>query len=109
MQTMSNPITRRTALAGAGALPLLPVSAYAGTDDPAVKAYEQWRAAYDAFSRAFDRSDNQDGCPILKATHDQEFAARLALSDAVATTPAGLARQVRFAFDVFGERISDAS
>ena len=33
---------------------------------------------------------------------NREWVARLALSDVVATTPAGLVYQVRFAFGVFG-------
>ena len=61
-----NTITRRTALAGAAALPLLPgaalaasatlpASALAQPADPAVEAYRAWRAANGAYERSFDR------------------------------------------------------
>jgi len=40
--------TRRTILAGAAALPLLPATALAAPADPVVKVYRAWRTAYDA-------------------------------------------------------------
>ncbi len=100
---MQNTITRRTTLAASVTLPLLPATAYAAPADPTVEAYWAWRAAHEAYEQSLNRLDWPDGCPIVKAAHDQEFAARGVLSDAVATTPAGIAYQVRFAFDVFGE------
>ena len=102
-----NTITRRTALAASVTLPLLPVSAYATPADPAVEAYEEWRAAYGAFEGSMDRPDWPDDCPIVRGAHDREMAARRILSDAVATTPAGIACQVRFAFGAFGELSSN--
>ena len=98
---MSNTITRRTALAASVTLPLLPVTAYATPADPAVEAYWTWRAAYDANAASID-SGVDTGTPEGQVLSDREWAARLALSDARATTPAGLACQVRFAFGVFG-------
>jgi hypothetical protein len=97
---MQTTITRRTALAASVTLPLLPVTAYAMHADPAVEAYREWRAAYDAYVASND-SEVED-TPEWQVLSDCEWAARLALSDAVATTSAGLAYQVRFAFGVFG-------
>ena len=86
---------------------MLPLASYAQPDDPAVEAYRVWRAAYGAFEGSMDRPDWPDDCPIVRTAHDQEMAARRALSDTVATTPAGLACQVRFAFDAFGQLSSN--
>ena len=97
-------ITRRTALAGAAALPLLPAAALAvpAERDPVVEAYREWLAAYDA-NDAFLATGKDDDTPEGQALYDRVRAARLALSDTVATTPAGLALQIRFAFAVFGD------
>ncbi len=96
-----NTITRRTALAVPVTLPLLPVSAFAAPADPAVEAFRAWRAAYDA-NGVFLATGRDDEHPEGKVLLDRAWAARLALSDALATTPAGLALQIRFAFAVFG-------
>ena len=96
-------ITRRTALAASVTLPLLPVSAYATPADPAVAAYREWRAALVAYVRSFDRHDVPDDDPVMNATGDAELAANLALCDAIATTPEGLAGQVHLALYTFGE------
>jgi hypothetical protein len=115
-----NTTTRRTILAGAAALPLLPatalaasvtlpllpVASYAQPADPAVEAYRVWRAAYGARSDFLNTYDDWD-TPEGLAFDDKEFAARAALSDAVATTPAGIACQVRFAFGAFGSLSSN--
>ena len=99
---MKTTTTRRAALAGAAARPLLPVSAFAVPADPAVEAYRTWLAAYDA-NDAFLAAHDDDQSPEGKVLCDRLWAARLALSDAVATTSAGLALQIRFAFAVFGD------
>ncbi len=100
---MKTTITRRTALAVPVTLPLLPVSAYATpADDPAVAAYEEWLAAYDAYD-AFLATGEDGETPEGQAMCNRVWVARLALSDAVATTPAGLALQLRFAFATFGD------
>jgi len=96
-----NTITRRTALAASVTLPLLPVTAYATPADPAVEAYWTWRAAYEARDASLE-ADVEDDTPEGQVLFDRVLAARLALSDAVATTPAGLTCQVMFAFAVFG-------
>ncbi len=105
-------ITRRTALAGAAALPLLPAAAYAvpvtlpafaTPADPAVEAYRTWRAANAAYERSFDRPHVPDDDPLMNATGDAALAANLALCDTIATTPEGLAGQVRLALFTFGE------
>ncbi len=102
-----NTITRRTALAVPVTLPLLPVSAYATPADPAVEAYRTWRIANGAYERSFDRPHVPDDDPIMNAAGDAALAANLALCDTIATTPAGLACQVRFAFDAFGQLSSN--
>ncbi len=99
---MSNPITRRTALAMPVTLPLLPVSAYAAPADPAVEAYRAWLDAYNA-NDAFLATGEEGDTPEGKAMCGRVWTARSALSDVVATTPAGLALQIRFAFAVFGD------
>ena len=94
-------ITRRAALAASVTLPLLPVASYATPADPAVEAYRTWHEDLTALIQVLgDRAEDE---PAHNAAHDREFAARLALSDAVATTPAGLVKQIQFAFAVFGE------
>ena len=101
---MTNQTTRRTILAGAAALPLLPATALAVPveRDPVIEAYRVWIAAYGA-NDAFLATGRDDMHPEGKVLFDRVWAARSALSDAVATTPAGLALQIRFAFVVFGD------
>jgi|GEM_PF-4598372 len=96
-------ITRRTALAASVSLPLLPVASYATLGDPAVKAYRTWRAANSAYERSFDRPHVPDDDPIMNAASDAALAANLVLCDTIATTPEGLAGQVRLALFTFGE------
>ncbi len=98
-----NTITRRTALAVPVTLPLLPVSAFATPADPAVEAYRTWRIANSAYERSFDRPHVPDDDPIMNAAGDAALAANLALCDTIATTPEGLAGQVRLALYTFGE------
>ncbi len=98
-----NTITRRTALAVPVTLPLLPVSAFAQPADPAVEAYRTWRIANGAYERSFDRPHVPDDDPIMNAAGDAALAANLALCDTIATTPEGLAGQVRLALYTFGE------
>ena len=99
---MQTTITRRTALAASVTLPLLPVAAYATTADPAVEAYREWRAAYDVRAASLE-ADVEDNTPEGQVFSDREWAARLALSNARATTPAGLTCRVMFALGVFGD------
>ena len=108
--------TRRTILAGAAALPLLPaaalaspvtlpllpVSAYTMPADPAIAAHREWLAAYHA-NEAFLATGEEGDTPEGLAKCNRVWVARLALSDVVATTPAGLALQLRFAFAAFGD------
>ncbi len=98
-----NTITRRTALAASATLPLLPVAAFATPADPAVEAYRTWCAANGAYERSFDRPHVPDDDPIMNAAGDAALSANLALCDSIATTPAGLAGQVRLALYTFGE------
>ena len=97
-----NTIPRRTALAVPVTLPLLPVSAFAApADDPVIPAYRAWSESFTAFDNVLTERTEDEAAH--KAAHDRQFAARLALSDIVATTPAGLALQIRFSYSVFGE------
>ena len=91
---------RRTVIAGAAALPLLPAAALAEGADPVIARYREWCAALTAFNEALVGGD--DTTPLAKAADDREWAARFAISDTVATTPEGLVCQIRFAFAVFG-------
>ena len=94
-------ITRRAALAASVTLPLLPVASYATPADPAVAAYRPWHEDLTALIQLLgDRAEDE---PAHNAAHNREFASRLALSDTIATTPAGLVLQIQFAFAVFGE------
>ena len=96
-----NTTTRRAVIAASVTLPLLPVSAFATPADPAVEAYRTWHEDLTALIQVLgDRAEDE---PAHNAAHDREFAARLALSDSIATTPAGLVLQIQFAFAVFGE------
>ena len=109
-----NTITRRTALAGAAALPLLPgaalaasatlpASALAQPADPAVAAYRAWRAAFDAWERSMDHPDLPDDDPAMLAAMRAEWQAKVDLASMVATTPEGLAGQIRMGLGIFGE------
>ena len=83
-------------------LPLLPVSAFAQPDDPAVAAYREWKDVFDAWCEALRHSIDGD-CPAVIAADDAEMAAGQAVAEAIATTPEGIVAQVRFAFSVFGD------
>ena len=102
-------MNRRRMLTAAAALPCIaaPALVLADTTDPAVTAYKAWRAAHDAWIAFLGAHDDWD-TPEGEALRGRQWAARLALSDSVASTPAGLLCQIRFAFSVFGEPISDA-
>ncbi len=102
-----NTITRRTALAGAAALPLLPAAALAAPADPAVEAYRTWRAAFAAYL-ASCTGDIADDDPVMNAAQDAEGRAADLLADTVPTTVAGLAAQLTFAHYAFGEVSNDS-
>jgi hypothetical protein len=89
-----NTITRHTALAVPITLPLLPVSAYAGADDPAIEAYEEWRKACGTFLAALKTQYDDD--PVLNAADHAERAAATKFAETVPTTLAGLAAQISF-------------
>ncbi len=97
-----NTITRRTALAVPVTLPLLPVSAFAGTaDDPVLVAHAEWQQVFRTWCALLKTNDEE--CPMLIAADDAEIVAQRAVARAVATTPEGLAAQIRFAFYSFGD------
>ena len=101
-----NITTRRAVIAASVTLPLLPVASFATPADPAVEAYRTWRAAYGVRDTFLNSHDNWN-TPEVQDVQDREWAARAAISDAIATTPAGIACQVRFAFDAFGQLSSN--
>ncbi len=102
-------ITRRTALAVPVTLPLLPVSAFAAPADPTVAAFREWRAAFIAYERSFDRPHVADDDPIMNAAGDAEWAAKCRLASMVATTPAGLVGQLRVGLGIFGDLVGRES
>ena len=56
-----------------------------------------------AYITAANRPDCPDDCPIVDAAEEAHDAAMLPFFDVIATTPAGLAGQLRLAFYTFGE------
>jgi hypothetical protein len=114
MKIMSNPITRRTALAGAGALPLLPAASLAmpAESDPVVAAFREWQtlckergsllAAYNALEAAhgpLNEHAEAYEAENIEPLYDRLVAAERRISDMIATTPAGLAAQLRILLD----------
>ena len=114
---MSTTTTRRTIIAGAAALPLLPatalavpvtlprlpVASYAQPADPAVAAYRKWLVAHEAYERSFDPPNVPDDDPIMNAAANAEWQAKVDLACMVATTPAGLAGQLFMGLGMFGD------
>jgi len=81
-----------------------PASALAQPADPAVEAYRVWRAALDAWGRSMDRiPDLPDDDPAMLAAMRAEWQAKVDLASMVATTPEGLAGQIRMGLNVFGQ------
>ena len=99
-----NTITRRTALAVPVTLPLLPVSAYAESTDPAVNLYEEWRQAYRAFLFALTSQHDE---PVIDAAENVERAIAVKLVETVPSSLAGLACQIAFMPYCFGQVNSD--
>ena len=109
--------TRRNIIVGAATLPLLPVSAYAtpAESDPVVVAFAEWRALDAECERLHDvyaELEERFG-PVAKEAEayrdeffdpacDRRRAIEMRISETVATTPAGLAGQVRIAMVHFG-------
>ncbi len=108
-------ITRRTALAASVTLPLLPVSAYATPADPVVIAFAEWKALDRERTRVtaiFGALETQHG-PLSEPAkaYEAETVAPLytrlcavehRIAEMIATTPAGLAGQVRITMDRLG-------
>ena len=120
--------TRRTVIAGATALPLLPaaalavpvtlpllpVSAFAQPDDPVIATYADWqamRADYEQVLNTWCALENQHGnkAPEVEAylaeyvepETDRICDMEARIAKMVATTPAGLAAQLRIAVKAF--------
>ncbi len=114
------PITRRTALAGAATLPLLPAAAlaapaFATPADPVVIAFAEWKALDRERTRViavFNGLEAQHG-PFSEppVAYDAETvgpvytrlnAVEHRIAEMTATTPAGLAAQIRITMERFG-------
>ncbi len=109
------PLLPTAALAVPVTLPLLPVSAFAAPADPVVTAFSEWRALdreRERVTAVFDALEAQHG-PFTEPTKAYEaktvtpLYARISavahrMAEMIATTPAGLAWQVRIAMEQFG-------
>ena len=105
-----NTITRRTALAGAAALPLLPVSAFAlpAERNPVVAAFREPEPSFDYDAcRVRLRAVTTDAAMLdsfdrMAPVYTRLGAVEHRIAEMVATTPAGLAAQARIALERFG-------
>ena len=112
-----NTITRRNALAGAAALPLLPAAALAlpVERDPVVMAFEEWQRLADEHDRAcgvYGEMETRHGISsdeaeayqdeTVGAASGRKNAAEERISQMIPTTPAGLAAQLAITVDMFG-------
>ena len=101
-------ITRRTALAASVTLPLLPVSALATPADPVVIAFAEWKALDRERTRVigeFQALEEQHGpfsgqslaydAETVVPLYTRLSAVEHRIAEMIATTPAGLAAQVR--------------
>ena len=101
-------MNRRHLLAGAAAMPLAGMAAdvqafpHLTDDDPAVRAFHAWRAAWQADHEFVYASDDYDHDPEHIRLHDAEWEALTALAGTIATTPAGLVGQMTAALDLIG-------
>jgi len=107
--------TRRTVIAASVTLPLLPVSAFATPADPVVTAFAEWKALDRERTRVtavFGALETQHG-PLSEPAkaYEAETVAPLytrlcavehRIAEMIATTPAGLAGQVRITMERFG-------
>ena len=109
--------TRRTVLAGAAALPLLPAAALAvpAESDPVVAAFREWQkldAECKRMHGVYGELEDRHG-PLAKEAeaYRDEFlspacgrrrAIEERISEMVATTPAGLAAQLTIAVGIYG-------
>ena len=114
---MSNPITRRTALAVPVTLPLLPMTSYAAPadPDPVAVAFEEWKALdaelismhvmYCAMEDRYGPVSKEAEAyrdEFLSPACDRRRAIEKRISEMVATTPAGLAAQLTIAVGIYG-------
>ncbi len=97
---------RRTVIAAAAVLPVTGAVALTRPPaDPAVAAFQAWRAAFIAYERSLDRPDIPDGCPIVAAAQRAEWDTMVMLASMTATSPAGLAGQLFAGLSLFGCRL----
>ncbi len=97
---------RRTVIAAAAVLPVTGAVALTRPPaDPAVAAFQAWRAAFIAYERSLDRPDIPDGCPIVAAAQHAEWDTMVMLASMTATSPAGLAGQLFAGLSLFGCRL----
>ncbi len=77
---------RRTVIAAAAVLPVTGAVALTRPPaDPAVAAFQAWRAAFIAYERSLDRPDIPDGCPIVAAAQRAEWDTLVMLASMSAT------------------------
>ena len=105
---MKTTITRRTALAASVTLPLLPVASYATPADPVVIAFAEWKALDRERARVigeFQALEEQHGpftrqpmaydAATVRPLYTRLSAVEHRIAEMIATTPAGLAAQLR--------------
>ena len=100
---------RRHLLAGAAALPFAGLAVdvksqniySSAAQDPAVRAFQIWRAAWQAENDHLGSTDEWE-TPEAQQISAAEWEARKTLAETVATTPAGIAGQLWLALEMFG-------
>ena len=108
-------ITRRTALAASVTLPLLPVASYATPADPVVTAFAEWKTLDRERTRVnavFNDLEKRHGpftpqslayeAETVAPSYKRLGAVERRITELIATTPAGLAAQVRITMERFG-------
>lgn len=109
---MTTKLTRRSALAGAAAIPaaLAPLAYVQAADtttepDPAITAYNEWLRAETAWWRSFEtHPDDED---YSNALCRKAWAAKRRLADTVPTTLPGLCCMIRFGVHMNGNALTN--
>ena len=97
---------RRTIITAAAVLPVTGAIALTRPPaDPAVAAFQAWRAAFVAYERTCERAHIPDDCPIMLGAQRAEWDTMVRLASMVATTPARLAGQLFAGLSLFGCRL----
>ncbi len=109
------PLLPATAIAASVSLPLLPVSVFATPADPVVTAFAEWKVLDRERTRVnavFNDLEERHGpftpqslafaAETVRPVYKRTDAVERRIAEMVATTPAGLAAQVRIAMERFG-------